>query len=115
MATRSEAKRENDRFAVNPEAHGSRAVCTAQESSDDRPQHALKIPARQGGIYALAENVSSPFQAEPAHPDNQSLQSFPSKTGVSTGASAGASGSRADASLQVLHDLCCNAGVNILQ
>ena len=37
------------------------------ESSDDRPQHALKIPARQGGIYALTENVASPFQAEPGH------------------------------------------------
>jgi hypothetical protein len=44
----------------------SRCALT-HESSDDRPQHALKIPARQGGIYALAENVSSPFQAEPAH------------------------------------------------
>jgi len=26
---------------------------------------ALKIPARQGGIYALTENVASPFHAEP--------------------------------------------------
>jgi len=31
------------------------------------PQHALKIPARQGGIYALTENVASPFHAEPRH------------------------------------------------
>ena len=38
-----------------------------KESSDDRPHHALKIPARQGGIYALTENVASPFHAEPRH------------------------------------------------
>jgi hypothetical protein len=43
------------------------ALCTDRnESSDDRPQDALKIPARQGGIYTLAENVASPFHAEPA-------------------------------------------------
>jgi len=36
-----------------------------KESSDDRPHHALKILARQGGIYALTENVASPFHAEP--------------------------------------------------
>ena len=42
------------------------ALCTDRnKSSDDRPQHALKIPARQGGIYALTENVTSPFHAEP--------------------------------------------------
>src|ERR1700721_3481771 len=42
------------------------ALCTdGNESSDDRPQDALKIPARQGGIYTLAENVASPFHAEP--------------------------------------------------
>src|ERR1700678_1889776 len=45
----------------------SRAVPrTKKESSDDRPQNALKIPARQGGIYTLPENVASPFHAEPA-------------------------------------------------
>ena len=44
------------------------ALCTDRnESSDDRPQDALKIPARQGGIYTLAENVASPFHAEPPH------------------------------------------------
>ena len=44
----------------------SLALCTNQnESSDDRPQNALKIPARQGGIYTLPENVASPFHAEP--------------------------------------------------
>src|ERR1700729_3426940 len=47
------------------------ALCTDRnESSDDRPQDALKIPARQGGIYTLAENVASPFHAEPPH-DNK--------------------------------------------
>jgi hypothetical protein len=45
----------------------SLALCThPNESSDDRPQNALKIPARQGGIYTLPENVASPFHAEPA-------------------------------------------------
>ena len=45
----------------------SLALCTNQnESSDDRPQNASKIPARQGGIYTLPENVASPFHAEPA-------------------------------------------------
>src|SRR5258708_10030578 len=38
------------------------------ESSDDRPPNALKIPARQGGIYALTENGASPLHAEPRHP-----------------------------------------------
>jgi hypothetical protein len=47
----------------------SLALCThPNESSDDRPQNALKIPARQGGIYTLPENVASPFHAEPAQP-----------------------------------------------
>src|SRR6266851_3676692 len=42
------------------------ALCTDQnESSDDRPPNALKIPARQGGIYALTENSASPLHAEP--------------------------------------------------
>src|ERR1700734_744997 len=48
------------------------ALCTDRnESSDDRPQDALKIPARQGGIYTLAENVASPFHAEPPHVDGR--------------------------------------------
>ena len=34
------------------------------ESSDDRPQMPLKIPARQGGICTLTENVAFPFPAE---------------------------------------------------
>jgi hypothetical protein len=42
------------------------AFCTdRKKSSDDRPQHALKITARQGGVYTLTENVTSPFHAEP--------------------------------------------------
>src|ERR1700735_2221144 len=54
----------------------SLALCTNQnESSDDRPQNALKIPARQGGIYTLPENVASPFHAEPAdYSDLRTLQ-----------------------------------------
>src|SRR5208283_1096788 len=40
-----------------------------KELSDDRPQYASKIPARQGGIYALTENVASPFHAEPRQPE----------------------------------------------
>jgi putative transposase len=38
------------------------------ESSDDRPRNALKIPARQGGICALTKIVASPFHAEPRQP-----------------------------------------------
>ena len=45
----------------------SLALCThPNESSDDRPQNASKIPARQGEIYPLPENVASPFHPEPA-------------------------------------------------
>jgi putative transposase len=45
------------------------ALCTdRKQSSDDRPLDALKIPARQGGIYALTENIASPFHAEPRPP-----------------------------------------------
>ena len=44
-----------------------------KELSDDRPQYALKIPARQGGIYALTENVASPFHAEPRQIDASEL------------------------------------------
>ena len=38
------------------------------ESSDDRPQNALKIPAREGGIFAPKENVAPPFPANPRPP-----------------------------------------------
>jgi putative transposase len=38
------------------------------QSSDDRPLHALKIPARHSGIYAFTENIASPFHAEPRPP-----------------------------------------------
>jgi hypothetical protein len=55
----------------------SLALCThPNESSDDRPQNALKIPARQGGIYTLPENVASPFHAEPAHERLTAGESF---------------------------------------
>src|SRR2546427_6149645 len=43
----------------------SRCALTGTRSSDDRPPNALKIPARQGGIYALTENGASPLHAEP--------------------------------------------------
>jgi putative transposase len=54
---------------INPPGAYPLALGTDRnESSDDRPQNALKIPARQGGIYALTENVASPFHAEPRPP-----------------------------------------------
>ena len=44
------------------------ALCTEQkESSDDRPQDALKIPAPKGRNLTLTENAASPFHAEPRH------------------------------------------------
>lgn len=52
------------------------ALCTDRNESDDRPQDALKIPAPQGGIYTLAENVASPFHAEPAQNRNTRMH-FP--------------------------------------
>jgi len=48
----------------------SRCALTGTRSSEDRPPNALKIPARQGGIYALTENGASPLHAEPRQ-DNQ--------------------------------------------
>ena len=44
-----------DSFLRRPTAIGS------------KDPHALKIPARRAE-YSLAENVASPFQAEPRHP-----------------------------------------------
>jgi len=42
------------------------ALCIAMnESSDDRPQDALKIPAPKGRNLTLTENAASPFHAEP--------------------------------------------------
>jgi len=42
------------------------ALFTKQKkSSDDRPQHALKIPAPKGRNLTLTENAASPFHAEP--------------------------------------------------
>ncbi len=44
------------------------ALCIAMnESSDDRPQDALKIPAPKGRNLTLTENAASPFHAEPKH------------------------------------------------
>jgi hypothetical protein len=46
------------------------ALFTKQnKSSDDRPQHALKIPAPKGRNLTLTENAASPFHAEPRHAD----------------------------------------------
>jgi hypothetical protein len=54
-------------FEVTTAAHDSRAVGTAQHQSHRTidPQCLKKSPPRRGGIYALTENVSSPFHAEP--------------------------------------------------
>jgi hypothetical protein len=44
------------------------ALFTEQkQSSDDRPQDALKIPAPKGRNLTLTENAASPFHAEPRH------------------------------------------------
>ncbi len=44
------------------------ALFTEQKkSSDDRPQHASKIPAPKGRNLTLAKNAASPFHAEPRH------------------------------------------------
>jgi hypothetical protein len=50
-------------------AHDSRAVGTAQHQSHRTidPPCLRKSPPRRGGIFALTENVSSPFHAEPRH------------------------------------------------
>src|ERR1700730_3367414 len=56
-------------FEATTAAHDSRAVATAQYQSHRTidPQCLKKSPPRRGGIYALTENVSSPFHAEPTH------------------------------------------------
>ena len=48
-------------------AHDSRTVRTAQHQSHRTidPTCLKKSPPRRGGIYALTENVASPFHAEP--------------------------------------------------
>jgi hypothetical protein len=44
------------------------ALFTEQKnSSDDRPQDALKIPAPKGRNLTLTENAPSPLHAEPRH------------------------------------------------
>jgi hypothetical protein len=54
---------------LTTEAQNSRAVDTAQHKSHRTvdPQCLKKSPSRRGGIYALTENVASPFHAEPRH------------------------------------------------
>jgi hypothetical protein len=54
-------------FEVITVAHDSRAVGTALHQSHRTidPQCLKKSPPRRGGIYALTENVPSPFHAEP--------------------------------------------------
>ncbi len=56
-------------FEVTTAAHDSRAVGTARHQSHRTidPQCLKKSPPRRGGIYALTENVSSSFHAEPRH------------------------------------------------
>jgi hypothetical protein len=56
-------------FAVTTEVQDSRAVGTARHKSHRTidPQCLKKSPPRRGGIYALTENVASPFHAEPRH------------------------------------------------
>ena len=51
-------------------AHDSRTVRTAQHQSHRTidPTCLKKSPPRRGGIYALTENVASPFHAEPRQP-----------------------------------------------
>jgi len=58
-------------FDVTTAAHDSRAVDTAQPKSHRTidPQCLKKSPPPRGGIYALTENVASPFHAEPRQYD----------------------------------------------
>jgi len=60
-------KRKWPGFDVTTAAHDSRAVGTAQPKSHRTidPQCLKKSPPRRGGIFALTENVASPFHAEP--------------------------------------------------
>jgi hypothetical protein len=62
-------KRKWPGFEVTTEAQDSRAVGTARHKSHRTidPQCLKKSPPRRGGIYALTENVASPFHAEPRH------------------------------------------------
>ena len=54
---------------VTTAAQDSRAVGTAQHQSHRTidPQCLKKSPPLRGGIFALTENVASPFHAEPRH------------------------------------------------
>ena len=63
-------------FEVTTAAHDSRAVGTAWHQSHRTidPQCLKKSPPRRGGIYALTENVVSPFHAEPRQNDSTEHQ-----------------------------------------
>ena len=72
-------------FEVTTAARDSRPVGSALHQSHRTidPQCLKKSPPRRGGIYALTENVSSPFHAEPTQRQSLSMaarllfQSFP--------------------------------------
>jgi hypothetical protein len=51
------------------------ALSIQKRASDDRPS-CLENPRPQGAESSLTENVTSPFQAEPAHPTRQHTQEF---------------------------------------
>jgi Big-like domain-containing protein len=87
-------------FEVITVAHDSRAVGTALHQSHRTidPQCLKKSPPRRGGIYALTENVSSPFHAEPTQGNITSSVTWSSSdvtivtvsaAGVATGAAEG--------------------------
>ncbi len=65
--------------------HDSRAVGTTLHQSHRTidPQCLKKSPPRRGGIYALTENVSSPFHAEPTQPSSSPSWSSPFSTQAS--------------------------------
>jgi hypothetical protein len=73
-------------FEVTTAAHDSRAVGTALHQSHRTidPQCLKKSPPRRGGIYALTENVSSPFHAEPTHTLTLSLRQRQSRRATNT-------------------------------
>ena len=84
---RQAEKRNWPGFEVTTAAHDSRAVGTAHHQSHRTidPQCLKKSPPRRGGMYALTENVASPFHAEPRHPSSLGVTStFPSSKLTST-------------------------------
>jgi hypothetical protein len=67
-------------FEVTTEAQDSRSVGTARHKSHRTidPQCLKKSPPRRGGIYALTENVASPFHAEPRQGNEEAIKALPS-------------------------------------